>query len=660
MHYRREIDGLRAVAVLPVMLFHAGFSSFSGGFVGVDVFFVISGFLITSLILSEQEAGTFSLLGFYERRIRRILPALYCVMLACLPLAWFFMIPEQLHDFSRSVVSVLIFASNYYFRKDTGYFAEAAEEKALLHTWSLAVEEQFYLVFPLCLLAFRRCRQDWLTLFLLAAALTSLLYAQWQIDIKPQKLFYDTRGRLWELLLGALIPLYGLCGMQERLSGKWRQAAAFLGLALVLYAVFTFDAATPHPGFYTLIPTLGTALIIIFASSDTCIGRLLGCRPLVGIGLISYSAYLWHYALFAFAYNYSIGTPAKALLMALAGLSLVCAYATWRYVEQPFRNRQKTSRRKVFCITGAVGIILLLIGLIGNYQKGFPGRYAVPERIIHSSAMVHPMKECFDKPDMHTREDWLCRIGEDKEKAGFVVFGDSHALSLFPAFDAAGKAAGMGGVFSGASGCTPFLAIHALRPDQHKHNCHVLNQRVYDYVKQNKIRHLFLVARWTYYTDRGYTGNEYYSAIGLLPDSPGDLALSRHAFEVGLNATVEEYAKLGTRLVVVEQAPQQKYAAKKIYYKAFSNDPEQFIRNIRSLSIPYEKHRALQSYVGDLFRNYQASRNLNLVSPDHLFCDAQVCAAGNERMTFYADTDHLSAASAGMLTDEIKLHLLKK
>jgi peptidoglycan/LPS O-acetylase OafA/YrhL len=218
MEYRREIDGLRALAVLPVILFHAGFTTFSGGFVGVDVFFVISGYLITTIILTELEQGTFSIVNFYERRARRILPALFVMMLACLPFAWFWLLPEDMKDFSQSLLAVSVFASNILFWRESGYFDSAAELKPLLHTWSLAVEEQYYMLFPLFLMATWRFGRRWILGSLIAVALASLALAQWGSLVKPAATFYLLPTRVWELLIGAFAAFY--LSHKKQVSGQ--------------------------------------------------------------------------------------------------------------------------------------------------------------------------------------------------------------------------------------------------------------------------------------------------------------------------------------------------------------------------------------------------------------------------------------------------------
>ena len=321
MIYRKEIDGLRAVAVVPVILFHAGLAVFSGGYVGVDVFFVISGYLITTILISELEQGNFSIARFYERRARRILPALFLVMLCCIPFAWIWMLPKELQDFSLSLVAVALFGSNILFWRQESYFAPAAELKPLLHTWSLAVEEQYYLLFPLALMLCWRFGRGRVFLTIAGVAVASLLLSEWGWRNAPSANFYLAPMRAWELLIGSLCAFW-LSGRDLRPNNR----LSLLGLALIVFAIFYYDDATPFPSVYALLPVLGTALIILFGGAGTWVAGMLGARPFVGIGLISYSAYLWHQPLFAFARLRSINEPTQSLMLVLAALSLVVSH----------------------------------------------------------------------------------------------------------------------------------------------------------------------------------------------------------------------------------------------------------------------------------------------------------------------------------------------
>lgn len=430
MKYRPEIDGLRAIAVIPVILFHAGFEFFSGGFVGVDVFFVISGYLITSIILSEKDRGTFSLVNFYDRRARRILPALFLVMFVSLPFAWFWLLPSDMKDFSKSLVAVSVFSSNILFWQETGYWGVDNELKPLLHTWSLAVEEQYYLLFPLFLMAVWKFRKRWIfgSFMLLAAA--SLMLSQWGAQNYPTANFFLLPTRGWELAIGASIAFYLLYKKQTisaLLSHKLiDEMLSFTGLLMIGYSVLVFNEATPFPSFYALAPTVGTGLIILFSSKSTLVGKLLGSKLPVGIGLVSYSAYLWHQPLFAFARHRVLTEPSELLFIVLSLLTFLLAYMSWRYVEKPFRTKGQISGHVVLMF-GAIGSgLFIVIGLAGHATNGFDGfslknvltQEAIERKLERNVGLSETCEGSFTlSPD--------CRTSSDPE---ILIWGDSFAM----------------------------------------------------------------------------------------------------------------------------------------------------------------------------------------------------------------------------------------
>lgn len=432
IEYRREIDGLRALAVLPVILFHAGFDAFSGGFVGVDVFFVISGYLITSIIIAERAAGTFSIAGFYERRARRILPALFLVMALCIPAAWLWLLPADMQDFAQSAAAVTVFSSNVLFWVTSGYFDSAAEMKPLLHTWSLGVEEQFYLFFPLVLVFLWRFR---LLLWPLAA-LASLALAQWAAQAWPVAAFFLLPTRAWELLLGAMVALYLSAGRRPG-SGAGADLAAVLGLLLILYATFAFDAGTPFPGLPALLPTVGALLIILCAGPGTWTGRMLGTAPLVMIGLVSYSAYLWHQPLMAFARHRGGGEAGPWLLGALAALSLPLAWLSWKYVEAPFRRRQNFTRRQVFGLALAGSAAFAAFGLAGHLTEGFKYPWRFRDATPEERAMVEAtLPGNIDHPLFFELRDRPFDATDPRPRV--LLIGDSYGQDLAHAMQASG------------------------------------------------------------------------------------------------------------------------------------------------------------------------------------------------------------------------------
>lgn len=460
--YRPEIDGLRSVAVIPVILFHAGFAPFAGGYVGVDVFFVISGFLTTSILIRDLDAGRFSLLTFYERRARRILPALTLVVLCCMPFAWAWMLPHQLVDFGQSVIAVALFASNFLFWIESDYFAPATEEKPLLHTWSLGVEDQYYLVFPVFLLLvwrFGRAPVFWSIVVLSAL---SLGWSHWIGRHNPSANFYLPISRAWELLAGSLTAFaVARRGLQ---ANSWLALLALLGLVAIVVPIFLYDSATPFPGLYAIPPVLGTLLVILFAGRGTLVHRALSLRPMVWIGLISYSAYLWHQPLFAFARLRTVGDPSQALMLTLCGLTLVLAYASWRFVEQPFRGSTPLlpDRAKLLWASGAALAGLVALSLPAQMTNGLPQRF--DDDVLNRQAEIAALAadrhrlvlsgQCqFNRRGEHRTlvtflTHWDCKA-EGISGPRFAVFGDSHAADRAMALRLAGASV----THLGGAGC---------------------------------------------------------------------------------------------------------------------------------------------------------------------------------------------------------------
>lgn len=444
--YRREIDGLRALAVLPVIFFHAGFERFAGGFVGVDVFFVISGYLITSIILAEIKAGTFSIGTFYERRARRILPALFLVMAVCVPIATLLLLPQDLQDFAESVAAVSVFSSNILFTLESGYFDAAAEQKPLLHTWSLAVEEQFYLVFPLLLLVVWKYGHRHQARIFLAIAILSLVFAQRSVNAEHAGAFYLLPARGWELLIGCLIAFRFPPGSRPNWPTIAAESLSVVGIGMLLYAIFFFDKNTPFPGGFALVPTIGTALLIIFASPDTTVGKILGNRLFVGLGLVSYSAYLWHQPLIAFARYRNLTEPSPATMLVLCALSLLLAYLSWRFVERPFRRKGRFSRKQVAVMAVGLTAAFVSIGLVGHMTSGLERRFIaqLDERQLKVYAAGGPregnLQAMIDDGNcrFHVQElsePKLVRFRQCSARYGkaVVVLGDSHAMDVFNA-----------------------------------------------------------------------------------------------------------------------------------------------------------------------------------------------------------------------------------
>jgi peptidoglycan/LPS O-acetylase OafA/YrhL len=431
--YRPDIDGLRAIAVLAVCFYHANFSGFSGGYVGVDVFFVVSGFLIASFISSEMERGTFSLISFYERRIRRIFPALFNLALWTILAAFILLNPDDLRDFGNSLLAMTMFASNLFFSGQDhlrGYFGDLASQKPLLHTWSLAVEEQFYIFFPITMLALHRwsAKRQTLSIVFIVIFAVSLILGVGSTASNAEAAFFFLTPRVWEFMCGALLATISLPPLKHRL---FREIAGVVGLALVCYAVTVFDKHTTFPGLNALFPCVGAALLIHAGAGGTSyIKRLLSLPPLVFVGVISYSLYLWHWPILVFAKLFLVRGLDNWETAAAIACALLAAFLSFEFVELPFRRKRSSiGRQQVFALGGIAGIICIFVGGAFVETGGLPQRYDIKTREIVLKNLERKKDgfwQCESwRTEVHTMSDMnFCEFGHT-ESNNVMFWGDS-------------------------------------------------------------------------------------------------------------------------------------------------------------------------------------------------------------------------------------------
>ena len=668
--YRPEVDGLRALAVLPVMFFHAGFEWMAGGFVGVDVFFVISGFLITSIILRERQAGHFSLIRFYERRARRILPALFVVMAACLPFAWWWMTAAQLSEFGHSLVAVPLFAANVLFWRTSDYFASAAEEQPLLHTWSLGVEEQYYLFFPPLILALWRLGLTRTTQLIALAALGSLLLSEWSASRHQAANFYLPHTRAWELLLGSLLAFMSLkAPLHHRLGEGPRPALACnllaaLGLALIIWAIASLEKGTPFPGLSALPPTLGTALILAFGHGGTWVGRLLSMRGVVAIGLVSYSAYLWHQPLFAFARLHSPNEPSSQVLALLCLATLALAALSWRFVEQPFRDRKRVSRRAIFVFGAAGSLAFIALGVALHLNQGFPQRSGQEVRQLFQDLRYTKDEMCGGEVDRDAPPTLhQCTAGDPAAPVSVAVLGDSHAEALYWAITRELSARGRRGNLLTYSGCPPILGVYRADKDA-SHRCAQYNDTVFDLLAAAPgVDTLILAARWTLYLektpfDNGEGGVEPAQDGSLLAPVTtderwrGDDGLRRQQVAQQIRTTVARYLASGKTLVLVYPVPEAGWHVPNLMAR------QRILGETADNQVSTDYRRFLDRN-GATLAALDAIPNhprLIRVRPDTLLCEHLIpgrCALALDGKPLYFDEDHLSLKGAALVATEI-------
>ena len=681
--YRPEIDGLRALAVLPVIFFHAGIEAFNGGYVGVDIFFVVSGYLITSVILKDIEREKFSITYFYQRRARRILPALITTIALSLPIAVILLPPSDLENFAKSIISSLTFWSNFQFSSESGYFATPGEYKPLLHTWSLSIEEQFYILYPLFFVFFFKINKKKIHLLILIILFLSLFFAQWSGNlnfkypfIDEDLLFYSNSsftefmmpfGRIWELALGATCAFL-INSKNNYFQAKGEKILLFnffssIGIFLIFFSFFYLSKDFPYPSFYTLIPTLGTALLILFSQKNTFVKNILSYKILVFIGLISYSAYLFHYPIFSFI-KYVSTNINNYIYIFVIPLVLFFSFLNWKFVEQPFRKKN-SSFKKLILFVSISYLFLISIGVYIYLNDGLNKRerFVLPKNIESSFIFSENGRKCFDIDYIHKKENQkqICKIGNLKnEKLDFVVFGDSHIVSFYTLIDELSKKNKKSGLFVGYSGCPPILNVYNLRMDQKEKNCYELNKSILELVNKQKINNLIFISKWVYYTDGDHRGANL-NALSLEPRRSSNETLSKEAFTQGLMSTLEEYKKIGKKVFIVEQAPFQRFNPKQIYYRSFNKDKTKFAKKLSHYSLHLDQHKKHQIFVKKTLNNFEIKyNNLILINLDDVFCEnpSKKCLIGNEKYSFYIDESHLSTQGAnltrGKFTDIIE------
>ncbi|HUN60361.1 MAG TPA: acyltransferase family protein [Candidatus Sulfotelmatobacter sp.] len=508
LKYRADIDGLRAVAVLSVLAFHIRLHGIQGGFVGVDVFFVISGYLISSIVFTEIAESRYSIIGFYERRIRRIFPALFAMLAVFSVLAAVYLLPAELVGYSKSMLAATASASNFYFWRHSGYF-DMPTSYPLLHTWSLAVEEQFYILFPLFLLLVRKLFPTRLRVSVTFLFFVSLVASAVVVSQNRETAFYMPYTRAWELLLGTILSL----GLFPRLGVAWqRNVVTFAGMVLIAISIFFYSEQTLFPGLSALAPCVGSALIIgAGESGSSLIGKLLSWRPIVFIGLISYSLYLWHWPIIVLqqmgvfvgesaiaSHRIAALLPEHRLNMLVeVVLSFIAAILSWRFVERPFRSGPlRLSGRPLFALAGAVGIILIGVSAWAVLAKGFEGRFptdALEVASVHHDSEEIVRKGCFVTSDYHFEKynSNVCLHQDDSgKKRNYLLFGDSHSAMLWSALSLALPNAN---VMQASTFACPPLVHSQPHPDCEKMTSYIFQ----NYLLSHRVQGLFMVARWS-------------------------------------------------------------------------------------------------------------------------------------------------------------------
>ena len=636
--YRAEIDGLRAIAVLAVVLFHARIPGFTGGYVGVDVFFVISGYLIAQLILKESEDRAFSFARFYERRVRRLLPGLLAMLAATSLTAWI-LLPADFRNYSASLVSVTVFLSNFIFWHWNGYFGLAAGSTPLLHTWSLAIEGQFYIAFPVCLVLLRRWGLGATALAILLIALASFFYSAWAATQDPNLAFYSPLSRAWELMVGALLATPFVPAPKNRFAGD---TLAGVGLVLILYSVWHLTDASLFPGVNGLAPCLGTAMVIRGTqASGSLFARLLSAKPLVTTGLASYSLYLWHWPMIVFGTYYVLDpdwAPAVRIAMALAAFPV--AFASWHFIERPFRQaRGLLSRRALFVSAFGLSAALALFGLIVYPLNGIPGRFdATVQRL--SAASTVPIYVCANRPLDEVQAGRLCIVGDESVPPTFVLWGDSHASVFHDALSAMARSHSVAGYSLTAFGCPPLLRLKMDSVSMNK--CQARNELVLRAIAAKRPRVVILAAQWPAYVAASEDDpiDDRWDVVRRKQDR----GFTPQQLRFALESTVAALRDLGTTVYFLEDVPFAPLATPDMLAKTYLLGTT---ASIEPLASDYARQNALMRAVAAELERQGA---LHILAPGRLLCGAATCRVTDGANPLYYDGNHLNDRGATLVS----------
>jgi len=652
--YRSEVDGIRAIAIASVVLFHGWGSAFPGGYVGVDIFFVISGYLITSIIFREMKEGNFTYLNFYARRARRILPALLAMILVTTIAAFLLFLPDDLIEYGKLVIYTLLFGGNFRLAATPGYFHHSMQENPLLHMWSLSVEEQFYLLWPTLLaLMLRFLPERRHKLAVLSLCALSLVAAEVLVHIWPRSAFFHLPTRGWELLAGALLAMKFI----PRIANKaLAESLSAIGLVLMIAPVFLYDKETPFPGFAALAPVLGCALVLYSTENErTRVAALLSLKPIVFIGLISYSLYLWHWPIFAFT-AYELLRPLtflEALFCVLVAVS--AAVISWRFIEQPFRRRRRQPSRvptRWFFIPSvgragpfalALTALLIASGSFFQESKGAAWRFPVEARNVLDRVGTN-FSQCVPK-NAGRPKFTECEFGD--RPADLVLWGDSHAQHYMPLI---ATIYGSGTSYFTA-GCLPVQDAQLIMKSGQPFNdsCQNNNQYVMERILALKPKIVVMASRWTQIEDLPY-GRESRPVLYLVNEAAETTReASRKTFARAIDQTVSTLSAAGIKVVLMGQVPEMLLPPARCFapFTPPSWDDCGFVTR--------QEADRRQLYVNTTLKTMAKShQGVFFFSPFSELCNNAYCYAIKDRSLHYFDNDHLNREGALLLVDAFR------
>lgn len=638
---------MRAVAVLPVILFHAGFRFMSGGFVGVDVFFVISGFLITGILAREIAEQRYSIIRFYQRRARRIFPALTLVTLATLGTGYFLLTPKEYVELAKSAAAVSIFSSNFYFWKSISYFDFAGAVKPLLHTWSLAVEEQYYLFFPL-LLRLLHLRNRTLTIALWVITISSLALAAALVPWKPSAAFYLLPSRAWELMIGGLLAVGSFPVPRTRSAASTISA---LGLLLIAVPMVWYSPQTPFPGLAAIPPVIGTALVIA-AAGQGLVPKMLSHPVPVAVGKASYSIYLWHFPIFAFASYLVAGTLSTTTAVVLSLASIALGFVSLQLIERPFRVPTRVGAKMAgiaafgMIAVGAAAAVIILLG-------GVPARLA-PKTAALVSVQDDEQRhhsECMTVDQKIVSPAHACLLGAPGVAPTALLWGDSHAMVTATALEQAAVRRHASFLFAADADCPPGIGFRidrrvnpGLTNQLSYRYCDAYNQQMLEFaLKSPGVETVIFSARWTNWRIGAPANPAEPPADVRLIDAKGaarSIGENAPKWERGFLALVDRLTASGKKVVIVGPLPEPTFNVPHQLYV------QRFGLARRATPISVSDYRIRHAKILAFFRGMTHKKGVRFIWPEQVLCSNGVCPIVDRGIPLYFDQDHLSVYGA--------------
>lgn len=653
--HRAEIDGLRSVAVLSVVFYHFGYNVLRGGFVGVDIFFVISGFLIGGILWREYaSSGTLVLGRFYMRRIRRLAPAYFAMAFVSLIAGWILLLPSEYREFGKSLIASAVYLSNVLFYRQTGYFDGPSDDKMLLHTWSLSVEEQFYIFLPLTILALGRSRKTLIAgLGLLAVA--SLVSSVAMTHRSHTAAFYLFPYRAWELLAGVFLAI---AGAQWNLKWAFGAGVSWLGMALILGSVLFIPEGANFPGWVVTVPVAGTILILVNGQDENWVNSVLSAKVPVFLGVISYSLYLWHWPILVLLKYVHVDPLGLGERLFWLSIVFVVSVVSWRFVERPVRVSSALSSRALLGGTLSASLILLISGGMVFKGNGFERRFPEETQIhIQASAdFLQDWSRCKTGKDGPFAGLEVCPIGPKDQTPEVFVWGDSHVRAFREGLAKAADQSGRAGLIIWQAGCPPVFNIEKhenTATEIQNQSCRTRNDQIMRAIVQMPhLRDLLLIGRWSYYASGSGTELDAANKITLTDVGQGAVAdpdTQRELFIRKFGETVQLASAHFDRVFVLAQPPELALYDSRLVAKSLAHgqlQPDQ-INTVARISRKSAETRA--NVYSPLLDVAQNNANVEILDTWPYFCSTEFCMAIAGGVGQYFDNNHVTNSAARRL-----------